>query len=189
MVGQPGFLGDPPSNKGPCDRVAGSVRCIPNPPPNNQPPIKVLTPNNPLIPNNPSIPNIPPPIRCGDNCEPPPNNCTNDCGPPSNPCVTDCGPPKITCIDWCGTPPITIVEPPRHDWWWWWYAQYGSYPDFIEAVVGTEVVEPVIAPCNCLTKAYLPDGTSFVKDLCTKEVFVYLPPPTASAKVPGPATP
>jgi hypothetical protein len=189
--GLPGFIGDPPIYKGGCEGIAARVGCNPTTPgnPNNQPPIRISTPNNPPVPGIPLIPKNPPPTNCGDHCNPPPNNCITDCGPPPVPCITDCGPPPVVCIDRCGTPPITIIEPPRHDWWWWWYAQYGEYPIFVEPVVGAEILEPVLAPCNCLVKEYRPDGTSFVKDLCTKEVFVYLPPPTAMVQVPGPATP
>jgi hypothetical protein len=71
-----------------------------------------------------------------------------------------------------------------HDWWWWkhhhhtWYWWYGRPYEY-----GTEYGAPVAtmpaatgavasgpsAPCNCLTKRYLADGSVLFSDLCTKE--------------------
>jgi hypothetical protein len=81
-----------------------------------------------------------------------------------------------------------------HDWWWWkhhhaWYWWYGHsyYPgtQYVGAPVATGPVAtgpvasgpvasaPVAsapsAPCNCLTKRYLADGSVLFTDLCTKE--------------------
>jgi hypothetical protein len=75
-----------------------------------------------------------------------------------------------------------------HDWWWWkhhhhtWYWWYGR-PNYYRTEYGTPVATGPVsgpaatgavasgpsAPCNCLTKRYLGDGSVLFTDLCTKE--------------------
>jgi hypothetical protein len=73
-----------------------------------------------------------------------------------------------------------------HDWWWWkhhhahWWYGSPSYagPEYVAPVATGPVSAPVAtapvasapsAPCNCLTKRYLADGSVLFTDLCTKE--------------------
>jgi hypothetical protein len=62
-----------------------------------------------------------------------------------------------------------------HDWdhdhhrpwvFWWHRPHYGVEYDTVTAPVETATAP---APCNCLTKQYLQDGTVLFTDLCTKE--------------------
>jgi hypothetical protein len=75
-----------------------------------------------------------------------------------------------------------------HGWWWWkhrhhaWYWWYGR-PYYYGTEYGTPVATGPVsgpaatggvasgpsAPCNCLTKRYLGDGSVLFTDLCTKE--------------------
>jgi hypothetical protein len=85
--------------------------------------------------------------------------------------------------------PIGIVLHPTPGphfggWWWWhhhehpWFVEHG-YP--VDVPVGTvsgpaPVSAPAAdAPCTCLTKTYLNDGSVLFKDVCTKEAAVATP--------------
>jgi hypothetical protein len=70
---------------------------------------------------------------------------------------------------------ISRPDPPH----FWWHHHHG--PVLIEggetiretihetAHVSTPVASAPTAPCNCLTKSYLQDGSVLFKDICTKE--------------------
>jgi hypothetical protein len=61
-----------------------------------------------------------------------------------------------------------------HDWWVWWHqprfgvVEYGTVNYGMVGSVGTQATVPS-APCNCLTKRYLDDGSVLFTDLCTQE--------------------
>ena len=65
-------------------------------------------------------------------------------------------------------PPMGVIVQPRPP--IWWHHHHG--PVFEEGGI-TRVSAPVTtmpaAPCTCLTKQYLQDGSVLFKDLCTKE--------------------
>jgi hypothetical protein len=93
-------------------------------------------------------------------------------GNPPVPCVlTRCGPG--------GNPPI-IGWPGHHHHWppiyiGWHHPHWGVGVDVeTTAVDAVETAAPA-APCNCLTKQYLPDGSVLFKDLCTKEAALATP--------------
>jgi hypothetical protein len=55
----------------------------------------------------------------------------------------------------------------RRPWMVWWHQpHYGVEYSTVSAPVQTATTP---APCNCLTKTYLQDGSVMFKDLCTKE--------------------
>jgi hypothetical protein len=59
----------------------------------------------------------------------------------------------------------------HHDWWVWWHQPRSAVVDYGSVSVGgvgTRVSAPS-APCNCLTKRYLDDGSVVFADLCTRE--------------------
>jgi len=94
-------------------------------------------------------------------------NCLVDCGDPGvPPCLIDCG----------GHLPPPIV------WWWkhhhhphWGVVDYET-PAVVDAPVATAVdTAATPAPCNCLTKQYLDDGSVLFQDLCTKEAALATP--------------
>ena len=84
-------------------------------------------------------------------------------------------------------PPITgvVIHHPDHDdddhhFWWHHYHR----PWMVEQTVPMQVSTPVAttpvtttptAPCTCLTKNYLTDGSVLFKDVCTKETAVATP--------------
>lgn len=77
-------------------------------------------------------------------------------------------------------PPIVWHHP--HPWpvFAWHHEHWGvgavDYPVAVDTTVGaTTVAAPTTAPCNCLTKEYLPDGSVLFKDLCTKEAAMATP--------------
>lgn len=57
-----------------------------------------------------------------------------------------------------------------HDWWVWWHQPRVGVVDYgpVSSSVGTRVSAPS-APCNCLTKRYLDDGSVVFADICTRE--------------------
>jgi hypothetical protein len=70
--------------------------------------------------------------------------------------------------------------------WWWWEHHHHEHPWFVEggypvstsvAVTGpaTTVTGPASAPCTCLTKTYLNDGSVKFTDVCTKETAIATP--------------
>jgi hypothetical protein len=81
-------------------------------------------------------------------------------------------------------PPAVHIDPDHdHDWWHhhhdhdWWGWSHGPRFGFVEyggvgygtvGSVGTQAAAPS-APCNCLTKRYLDDGSVLFSDVCTKE--------------------
>jgi hypothetical protein len=94
-------------------------------------------------------------------------NCLIDCGNPGvPPCLIDCG----------GHLPPPIV------WWWkhhhhphWGVVDYET-PAVVDAPVdGAVATAATPAPCNCLTKQYLDDGSVLFQDICTKEAALATP--------------
>jgi hypothetical protein len=83
-------------------------------------------------------------------------------------------------------PPIVWHPHHRHVWWVKWHRpHYIAQP--VVTTVSAPVVQRVAAPCNCLTKEYLPDGGILFKDLCTKEEAMATPDELkAQAQAPGP---
>jgi hypothetical protein len=86
--------------------------------------------------------------------------------------------------------PITgvVINPDPdhdHDGHFWWHHHH--VPDFVVGGDAVRVSSPVLsapapvttavpsAPCNCLTKQYLQDGSVLFKDICTKEAAVATP--------------
>jgi hypothetical protein len=69
------------------------------------------------------------------------------------------------------TPPNVVVTPPEEVTWtrrrYPWYA--GTTVATAQPAMSTAVTT---APCNCLTKEYLQDGSVLFKDLCTKEAAI-----------------
>jgi hypothetical protein len=96
----------------------------------------------------------------------------------------------------CSGPPI-FHEPPKdgdgdhhhrgYGWGWGYGHGYGGYgaPVMIEGVpapvavtvpVAVPAAAPVAeAPCNCLTKQSMPDGSVLFQDICTKASWVARP--------------
>jgi hypothetical protein len=76
-------------------------------------------------------------------------------------------------------PPIfgVVIHHPDHDddqphYWW----HHNHYPLVIVGSAPTAASTPVAtAPCTCLTKNYLTDGSVLFKDVCTKEAAVASP--------------
>ena len=66
-------------------------------------------------------------------------------------------------------PPSIAVLPPEEVTW-----TRRRYPWYASRTVSTAqpVVTTAAAPCNCLTKEYLQDGSVLFKDLCTKEAAI-----------------
>jgi hypothetical protein len=92
--------------------------------------------------------------------------------------LIDCGHPGVPpCLVGCGghlPPPIV--------WWWkhhhhphWGVVDYET-PAVDGAAVDTAVdTAATTAPCNCLTKQYLDDGSVLFQDICTKEAALATP--------------
>jgi len=113
-----------------------------------------------------------------------------DCGPGTPPgtptggkpnCYIDCGNPNVPpCVKLWGCGPNL---PPPIVWWWkhhhhphWGVVDYGTVDGAVDATVGTTVNTAVApAPCNCLTKQYLDDGSVLFQDICTKEAALATP--------------
>jgi hypothetical protein len=59
----------------------------------------------------------------------------------------------------------------------WWHHQHSPWlvEDGDARRVSTPVVTVPSAPCNCLTKKYLEDGSVLFKDVCTKEAAIATP--------------
>ena len=98
-------------------------------------------------------------------------HCFIDCGNPGTPpnyppCLINCGP---------NLPPPIV-------WWWkhhhhphWGFVDYGT-PDVVDAPVDTVAnTAATPAPCNCLTKQCLDDGSVLFQDICTKEAALATP--------------
>jgi hypothetical protein len=68
-------------------------------------------------------------------------------------------------------PPMGVIVQPQPPHFVWWHHHHG--PEVFEEGGATRVSAPVAtmpaAPCNCLTKQYLQDGSVLFKDVCTKE--------------------
>jgi hypothetical protein len=116
------------------------------------------------------------------------SGCTSfrDCGPGTPPggnpnCYVDCGNPGVPpCVKVGGCGPNL---PPPIVWWWkhhhhphWGVVDYGTVDGALDTPVDTTVNTAVApAPCNCLTKQYLDDGSVLFQDICTKEAALATP--------------
>jgi hypothetical protein len=95
-------------------------------------------------------------------------------------CAIDrCGPPRPPCFVRCGghlPPPIVWWHHPHHDWYVGWHHPHFGVAD-VPAAVDTAVDTAAVpaAPCNCLTKQYLDDGSVLFQDICTKEAALATP--------------
>ena len=104
--------------------------------------------------------------RCIDPGTPPGNPGTPPGNPGSPPCLIGCG-PKLP-------PPIVGLHHP-HPWYFAWHRPHWGIigedgPVFpVTAVGGDVATAAAAAPCNCLTKQYLDDGSVLFTDICTKE--------------------
>lgn len=75
----------------------------------------------------------------------------------------------------------------HHHWWPWWVVKWhhphvwidGGYAvgggDAYVGGAATTAAVQTTAPCNCLTKQYLQDGSVLFKDICTKEAAIATP--------------
>jgi hypothetical protein len=96
---------------------------------------------------------------------------------PSLPCIefTRCGNPPGTSLP----PPIALLPPYHHDHPWWITFHHAHWG--VGEYDTTQVSAPVAtaasptAPCNCLTKQYLDDGSVLFQDICTKEAAMATP--------------
>jgi hypothetical protein len=79
-----------------------------------------------------------------------------------------------------------VIHHPDHDddephFWWhhyhrpWMVEQSTPMPVSTPTSASTPVTTAPAAPCNCLTKNYLTDGSVLFKDVCTKEAAVASP--------------
>jgi hypothetical protein len=93
---------------------------------------------------------------------------------PISPCTefTRCGNPPGTHLP----PPIVWWPPHHHDHPWWitfHHPHWGIDATLVTAPVDTAATPT--APCNCLTKQYLDDGSVLFQDICTKEAALATP--------------
>jgi hypothetical protein len=120
-------------------------------------------------------------ITTGGNTIPPGISCiegTNGCGGGNNPpCLINCGhqnPPPCVKLWGCGPHPLPPIV------WWhkhhfhWGVVDYDGDADVDTADTVNTVATPA-APCNCLTKQYLDDGSVLFQDICTKEAALATP--------------
>jgi hypothetical protein len=100
-------------------------------------------------------------------------------GPPNvqigTPLIPIIPPGKPPCEGFCGPilpPPVVVGNDPHgHPGFEWHHPHWGIAGDQTPVVVDPVSVDAVTAtaPCNCLTKQYLDDGSVLFTDLCTKE--------------------
>jgi hypothetical protein len=94
--------------------------------------------------------------------------CIDRCGPhPNPPCFFHrCGP---------GFPPPIVWWHHHHEHPWFveWHHPHWGVVNYETPVAVDTVATP--APCNCLTKQYLDDGSVLFKDICTKEAAMATP--------------
>jgi hypothetical protein len=106
-------------------------------------------------------------------------------GPPNvqigTPLIPIIPPGKPPCEGFCGPilPPPVVAgpDPHGHPGFEWHHPHWGIAGDPAPVAVETVAVDTVAtpAPCNCLTKQYLDDGSVLFKDLCTKEAAMATP--------------
>jgi hypothetical protein len=96
-------------------------------------------------------------------------------------CIERCGGhpfPPIGCLEHfknCGGHPLPPIV------WWdhphWHHAHWGVVDGQVPVAVDTaaQTVATPTAPCNCLTKQYLDDGSVLFQDICTKEAALATP--------------
>jgi hypothetical protein len=96
---------------------------------------------------------------------------------PSSPCTefTRCGNPPGTYLP----PPIALWPSHHHDHPWWITFHHphwgvGEYDTTLVTAPVDTAATPT-APCNCLTKQYLDDGSVLFQDICTKEAAMATP--------------
>jgi hypothetical protein len=99
--------------------------------------------------------------------------------PPSAPCsvYTRCGNPTGGGPNL--PPPIAWWPPYHHDHPWWIKFHHphwgvGEYDTTLVTAPVDAAATPT-APCNCLTKQYLDDGSVLFQDICTKEAALATP--------------
>jgi hypothetical protein len=94
------------------------------------------------------------------------------CGPRNPP-----GP--LPCLIRCGghlPPPIVWWHHPHHDWYIGWHHPHWGVADVPAAIdTAVDTAATPAAPCNCLTKQYLDDGSVLFQDICTKEAALATP--------------
>ena len=64
--------------------------------------------------------------------------------------------------------PTFQVRNHHHHWMVWWHQPHYGVVDY-SSVTAPVASATTPAPCNCLTKQYLQDGSVLFTDLCTKE--------------------
>ncbi len=97
------------------------------------------------------------------------------CGSPRTPIL------PCTAFVRCGNPPGTHLPPPiawwpHHDHPWWitfHHPHWGVGTTLVTAPADATATST--APCNCLTKQYLDDGSVLFQDICTKEAAMATP--------------
>jgi hypothetical protein len=95
---------------------------------------------------------------------------------PASPCTefTRCGNPPGTYV-----PPPIALWPPSHDhpWWITFHHPHWGVGEYDTTLVSAPVATAATstAPCNCLTKQYLDDGSVLFQDICTKEAAMATP--------------
>ena len=98
---------------------------------------------------------------------------------PVSPCTefTRCGNPPGTYLP----PPIALWPPHHHDhdhpWWITFHHPHWGVSEYDTSLVTAPVATAATptAPCNCLTKQYLDDGSVLFQDICTKEAAMATP--------------
>ena len=108
------------------------------------------------------------------------------CNPPGTPTGTPLA-PSSPCTEFtrCGNPPGTYVPPPialwppshDHPWWITFHHPHWGVGEYDTTLVTAPVdtAATPTAPCNCLTKQYLDDGSVLFQDICTKEAAMATP--------------
>ena len=137
--------------------------------------VQVGTPLVPLGP--PNVQLGPPNVQLGTPVVP--------LGPPNvqigKPLIPVIPPGKPPCEGFCGPilPPPVVAgpDPHGHPGFEWHHPHWGIVVDQTPVAVDPVSVDTVAAtaPCNCLTKQYLDDGSVLFKDLCTKEAAMATP--------------
>jgi len=156
-VGTPNILLRTPLVAGRTPNVKVGTPLVPLGPPN----VQIGTPVVPL--GTPVVPLGPPNVQIG---------------PPTIPVIPPGQPP---CEGFCGPilPPPVVAgpDPHGHPGLEWHHPHWGIAVDPVTVVVDPVTVDAVAAtaPCNCLTKQYLDDGSVLFKDICTKEAAMATP--------------
>jgi hypothetical protein len=109
------------------------------------------------------------------------------CNPPGTPTGTPLA-PSSPCTEFtrCGNPPGTYLPPPialwpphhhDHPWWITFHHPHWGVGEYDTTLVTAPVdtAATPTAPCNCLTKQYLDDGSVLFQDICTKEAAMATP--------------